>query len=80
LLSGEYNVSDYHREDHESGLDTILTVLVDKHAGHCFDYLRQGIQCSGDMSLEHSRDDEKPGVDGWGVKHSECKSWVSNYS
>ena len=54
---------------------------------HCFDYLRQGIMCAGDMSLEgvivsEEKEDgmqRRSGsrvVDGWGMKH-ECKSWVS---
>jgi hypothetical protein len=45
------------------------------HANHCFDYLRQSLQCGADMSLEWP----KPGtkiLDGWGAPHL-CKSWVS---
>ena len=45
------------------------------HYAHCFDYLRQGIQCSGDTSLEFvtGNTGEKV-VDGLDYPH-ECKSW-----
>ncbi|KAF2213864.1 hypothetical protein CERZMDRAFT_95894 [Cercospora zeae-maydis SCOH1-5] len=57
----------------------------ERHMGHCFDYLRQGIMCAGDMSLEGVvvGEEKENGVmrrgggrvvDGWGMKH-ECKSW-----
>ena len=49
-----------------------------EHVGHCFDYLRQSIICSGDMSLEWPKvepDGRRFEVDGWGIPH-ECKSWV----
>lgn len=49
------------------------------HVQHCFDYLRQGIMCTGDMTVEWPRteaDGTRFAVDGWGVTH-ECKSWVS---
>lgn len=50
------------------------------HMNHCFDYLRQTIQCAGDMSMEWPRTEptgERFAVDGWGVPH-ECKDWVSH--
>ena len=50
------------------------------HINHCIDYLRQGIMCAGDMSMEWPRtesDGRRISVDGWGVPHV-CKSWVSS--
>lgn len=48
------------------------------HLNHCFDYLRQAVMCSADMSLEKARIDEhgklELAVDGWGVEHK-CRSW-----
>ena len=49
------------------------------HVGHCIDYIRQGIMCAGDMSLETPReepDGRRIAVDGWGMQHV-CRSWVS---
>ena len=51
-----------------------------EHVNHCFDYIRQGIMCAGDMSIEWPRvepDGRRFAVDGWGIPH-ECKSWVSS--
>lgn len=45
------------------------------HVQHCFDYIRQGIQCAGDMTLEVPTSlDGKPLYNGWGTTH-QCKSW-----
>lgn len=47
------------------------------HVSHCFDYIRQGIMCAGDLTLEWPRmeeDGRRFAVDGWGVTH-ECRSW-----
>jgi hypothetical protein len=55
---------------------------VGDHAGHlhhCFDYLRQSLQCGGDMGIEWPRSEEdgrRVAVDGWGIAH-ECRDWVS---
>jgi hypothetical protein len=54
-----------------------MTKIAEEHVGHCFDYLRQGIMCGGDMALEWPRDEpdgRRIAVDGWGIQH-ECKSW-----
>jgi hypothetical protein len=51
-----------------------------EHVAHCFDYLRQGIQCGGDMSLEWANWGGPPRIDGWGIKHRGCKSLVSELS
>lgn len=51
----------------------------DKHLDHCFDYLRQSIQCAGDMTLEWPRTEASGArfvVEGWGIPH-ECKNPVS---
>ncbi|KAJ5188598.1 Protein of unknown function DUF3328 [Penicillium cf. griseofulvum] len=46
--------------------------LAYEHTGHCFDYLRQAFECSGDMTLEWPRT-EKDGsrfqTDGTGIPH-----------
>ncbi|CAK1364947.1 hypothetical protein CB0940_08584 [Cercospora beticola] len=69
-----------------SSLKRLLQPLKqERHMEHCFDYLRQGIMCAGDMSLEGVivSEEENDGmlrrsgsrvVDGWGMKH-QCKSW-----
>ena len=47
------------------------------HASHCFNYLRQGILCAGDMALEGPDPIPVPGespLRGWGTTHS-CRSW-----
>ncbi|MCJ1352121.1 MAG: hypothetical protein MMC33_002105 [Icmadophila ericetorum] len=45
------------------------------HAQHCFDYLRQSIQCTADMSLEWPIEaDGKKLFVGWETPHV-CKSW-----
>ena len=49
------------------------------HVLHCFDYLRQGIMCAADSTLEWPRqevDGRRFAVDGWGVEH-QCADWVS---
>ncbi|KAI9640575.1 hypothetical protein NHQ30_010873 [Ciborinia camelliae] len=49
-----------------------------EHTGHCFDYLRQAIMCSADMTIEWA--EEVPegkapfSVDGWGIPHM-CRNW-----
>lgn len=45
------------------------------HINHCFDYLRQGIMCAGDMSIEGAASDGLNAVDGFDQLHT-CKSWV----
>lgn len=47
------------------------------HAAHCFDYLRQGVICAADGTLEGPDADPEPSqsrLRGWGVAH-ECRSW-----
>lgn len=45
-----------------------------RHMDHCFDYLRQGIMCAGDTTLEWPKEGSKGVVDGWGVTH-QCRDW-----
>ncbi|KAK4445428.1 hypothetical protein QBC34DRAFT_384226 [Podospora aff. communis PSN243] len=54
-------------EEHVSG----------EHVEHCFEYVRQGIICAGDTTLEGGRvvgGRVVRGVDGWGVEHW-CRDW-----
>lgn len=45
------------------------------HISHCFDYIRQGVQCAGDMSLEWPiQVNGESLVVGWNNPH-ECRSW-----
>lgn len=48
------------------------------HYAHCFDYLRQGIQCKADVSLEFVSNIDTGGaiVDGLNYPH-ECINWDS---
>ncbi|KAF2675391.1 hypothetical protein BT63DRAFT_450376 [Microthyrium microscopicum] len=66
--------------------DTVMQREIDRmfvkndhaeHMLHCFDYLRQTIQCGGDMAMEWPRTEpngQRFAVDGWGIPH-ECKDW-----
>jgi hypothetical protein len=52
-------------------------VKVDNHhAGHCFNYIRQGIMCAGDLTLEPPGNPElgKSAEQGWGIEHT-CRPW-----
>jgi hypothetical protein len=45
------------------------------HIAHCFDYLRQGILCAGDSTLEGNNSATYPGVEiPWGTAHR-CVDW-----
>ncbi|KAK1974637.1 hypothetical protein LZ30DRAFT_607504, partial [Colletotrichum cereale] len=39
------------------------------HTNHCFDYLRQAILCTADMTLEGGVPGEEKGTDGFGHAH-----------
>ncbi|KAI1345902.1 hypothetical protein F5Y01DRAFT_320303 [Xylaria sp. FL0043] len=43
------------------------------HMRHCIDYIRQGIMCGGDTTLEEV-DKKVNGVHGFGVQHT-CVDW-----
>ncbi|KAF7883188.1 uncharacterized protein EAF01_011697 [Botrytis porri] len=49
-----------------------------EHTSHCFDYLRQAMMCSADLTIEWAMEmpDGKPPftVDGWGITHT-CRNW-----
>lgn len=66
------------KQSFSSSTPVNLTSKEGKHLNHCFDYLRQAVMCSADMSLEKARIDEQGkielAVDGWGVEHK-CRSW-----
>ncbi|KAL2267385.1 hypothetical protein VTJ83DRAFT_4662 [Remersonia thermophila] len=58
-----------HRGDEEEGREADDAAW---HLGHCVDYLRQSIMCSGDVALEgqHTTFPERvTGSDGWDGKH-----------
>ncbi|KAM7208540.1 protein of unknown function (DUF3328) domain containing protein [Naviculisporaceae sp. PSN 640] len=47
------------------------------HQAHCFDYLRQGVICAADGTLESPDEGPEAGqspLRGWGVAHT-CRSW-----
>ncbi|RYO81445.1 hypothetical protein DL766_004724 [Monosporascus sp. MC13-8B] len=44
-----------------------------EHLNHCWDYLRQNIMCSADVTLEWHRYNELVET-GWGYEH-QCKDW-----
>ncbi|OJJ69563.1 hypothetical protein ASPBRDRAFT_281550 [Aspergillus brasiliensis CBS 101740] len=46
------------------------------HVDHCFDYLRQSIQCCSDTALEGQGEMKAPGTDGSGGVHI-CKDYES---
>ena len=66
---------------HDADFDAFATMHQHNgHINHCFDYLRQALQCAGDMALEWPRtevDGQRKNVDGWNIPH-QCKSWVSS--
>ncbi|PSK53162.1 hypothetical protein B9Z65_3362 [Elsinoe australis] len=50
---------------------------ADPHVHHCFDYIRQGLMCNADLTVEWPKEEPDGGrfaVDGWGIQH-QCKSW-----
>ncbi|KAH8798664.1 hypothetical protein F5884DRAFT_140348 [Xylogone sp. PMI_703] len=63
-LEGSANDS-FENKLSQSGIDHLV------HVNHCFDYLRQAIMCSGDISLESVRNGS---VDGWNTKH-QCRDY-----
>ncbi|KAH9203073.1 hypothetical protein DL95DRAFT_399693 [Leptodontidium sp. 2 PMI_412] len=67
------------RADKQDDLESLKNFaqhhMKNNHANHCFDYLRQSLQCAADMSLEWPEPGTKS-TDGWGVPHL-CKSWDS---
>ena len=68
---GKYHATDF--EDKESG----LYMRVEGHTGHCFDYIRQGIQCASDITFEGIVEGTKEVFTGWDMEHKNCRSFVS---
>ena len=80
LLQGKLNASEYERED-ENGRPTDLTVRIKGHTTHCLDYIRQEIQCCGDMTPEPPPRGLKDTILGTGgTPHLNCKSYVGQTS
>ncbi|KAF2215108.1 hypothetical protein CERZMDRAFT_5536, partial [Cercospora zeae-maydis SCOH1-5] len=63
---------------YEKARNGVKDAMIDHHTPHCFDYLRQAVMCSADMSLERASLDDQGkielAVDGWG-NHHKCRSW-----
>jgi hypothetical protein len=62
----------YHHEVDEEKKGESLGVEV-RHVEHCFDYLRQGIVCAGDATLE-GPDPGGRSLSGYGTVHR-CRAW-----
>ena len=46
------------------------------HMDHCFNYLRQAIECFADSTVEWAKINERGqrrGIQGWGIPHDECR-------
>lgn len=55
----------------------MITEMAKRHVEYCFDYVRQGIQCAGDVSVEGPdlvRVPLESPLRGWGVEH-QCRTW-----
>jgi hypothetical protein len=70
MLDGKMNLTAYRM-----GSDPALSAEI-QHVQHCYDYLRQTIMCSGDMTIEWPKDPHSRDVNGELVPHQQCKSWV----
>lgn len=44
------------------------------HLMHCWDYLRQGIMCNADTTLEWITPPDESGSTGWGYQHT-CRNF-----
>lgn len=72
--------------DHEHGKRDDFDLGIDRHphVGHCFDYLRQSLQCCADSSLEPNKE-KVVGNPDWGFKR-QCrnfpglKSWAEEWA
>ncbi|KAJ8062727.1 hypothetical protein OCU04_007991 [Sclerotinia nivalis] len=66
-IQGDENLSDESAQESNK-----------EHIGHCFDYIRQALMCSADMTIEWAMempDGKAPfTVDGWGITHT-CRNW-----
>jgi hypothetical protein len=69
-----YGIVSSHEYDYEGWA---LHEEERNHAEHCFSYIRQAIQCSGDITLEGPdlvRESGQSPLRGWGVQH-QCRNW-----
>lgn len=41
--------ADYYRDPVTGNIGTVDKEVVPEHTGHCFDMLRQGVMCAGDI-------------------------------
>lgn len=69
------------QQEFESGRDEEKFAVDMKHVNHCFDYIRQGIMCAGDMPIEGAAkmvegESHVDRVNGYGGRH-QCKNYVS---
>ena len=70
------------KDDKINSIAELLNGNGGEHVHHCYDYLRQGIMCSGDMALEWPRtepDGTRNAVDGWDAIHV-CRDWDAIWS
>lgn len=89
-LDNVYMISAFHQLHCLKKLQLLATSLLQRpslprdeslatsyHMSHCVDYLRQGIMCAADKTLEGpdmvAEQNESP-LRGWGVRHI-CQSW-----
>lgn len=61
----------YHKADGEKRGEMLEAEA--RHVEHCFDYLRQGIVCAGDATLE-GPDPGRRSLSGYGTVHR-CRAW-----
>ena len=78
-----YHPLNAHMHSHDSrsplglGSPASETAQRTAHLDHCFDYIRQGITCAADMTVEWAKeevDGSRRQVDGWGIPHRECRN------
>lgn len=77
LQHGFMRILDLAREETINGTAIAWVVEHASHNGHCLDYLRQSVMCSGDLTLEKAavfHGLKRQFVEGWGNEH-ECVDW-----
>lgn len=75
LLRNESDLSGIEKSQNEHDQEMLY------HKVHCFDYLRQTLMCSMDMTLESAAQDSETGeskgyINGWDIQHT-CTDKVS---
>lgn len=69
-------LSDADRMPHGVPLDHDGVSFSPFHMDHCFNYLRQSIECAGDLTVEWAKinaDGVRKGIQGWGIAHEGCR-------